>query len=447
MSGLPGKGRGSGGDDREENKRRGAQDKNKAPAKPRPKRTVEQKAAINQKRRQQRSDNAEQAKHNLELGADLRKEKDERNAKERIYYAQKRIVDQEGAKHDPDLKAKLREKANHHAAYQRNYKEQRVIKETALSSGRPETPASITWEKPETLLSYGSPQPKLLNSKKMDIQFEEYDPQNPEGSNLKVPQVTKPRTEKPRTEKPREPPNSKRMDIQFEEYNPQNPEGSNLKVPQVTKPRTEKPREPPNSKRMDIQFEEYNPQNPEGSNLKVPQVTKPRPQNPKRSDTKVPRVLEPRPPLSSTYGYDDPQTGYAMQPPTNVGRGEQRPSFAAVDPANQRLLASLDARGDQARTGWRPGPAPANLPSLDQRRENTGRRSRPTGSDPNPAVTLSMGNLSMTTRPSTTVSHRGSRNSPPDNSDDRATRRPPNFRQRYTDEQTKDNMSMGKFLE
>jgi len=365
MSGLPGKGRGSGGDDREENKRRGAQDKNKAPAKPRPKRTVEQKAAINQKRRQQRSDNAEQAKHNLELGADLRKEKDERNAKERIYYAQKRIVDQEGAKHDPDLKAKLREKANHHAAYQRNYKEQRVIKETALSSGRPETPASITWEKPETLLSYGSPQPKLLNSKKMDIQFEEYDPQNPEGSNLKVPQVTKPRPQKPR------------------------------------------------------------------------------PQNPKRSDTKVPRVLEPRPPLSSTYGYDDPQTGYAMQPPTNVGRGEQRPSFAAVNTENEQFLASLDTRS----TGWRPGPAPVNLPSLDQRRENTGRRSRPTGSDPNPAVTLSMGNLSMTTRPSTTVSHRMSRNSPPDNSDDRATWRPPNFRQRFTDEQTRKNTSMDKFLD
>ncbi|KAI4920028.1 hypothetical protein J4E90_002168 [Alternaria incomplexa] len=413
MSGLPGKGRGSGGDDREENKRRGAQDKNKALAKPRPKRTVEQKAAINQKRRQQRSDNAEQAKHNLELGADLRKEKDERNAKERIYYAQKRIVDQEGAKHDPDLKAKLREKANHHAAYQRNYKEQRVVKETALSSGRPETPASITWEKPETLLSYGSPQPKLLNSKKMDIQFEEYDPQNPEGSNLKVPQVTKPRTEKPRTEKPREPLNSKRMDMQFEEYNPQNPKESNLKVPQVTKPRPQKSR----------------------------------PQNPKRSDTKVPRVLEPRPPLSSTYGYDDPQTGYAMQPPTNVGRGEQRPSFAAVNTENEQFLASLDTREDQTRTGWRPRPAPVNLPSLDQRRENTGRRSRPTGSDPNPAVTLSMGNLSMTTRPSTTVSHRMSRNSPPDNSDDRATRRPPNFRQRYTDEQTRQNMSMNKFLD
>jgi len=435
MSGLPGKGRGSGGNDGEENKRRGAQDKNKAPAKPQPKRilTVEQRAALNQRRRkndqekkataeateagrqerhgekeklnrerkQQRLDAAEQAKHNPELAVELRKQKDEKNVKERAQRAQKRIVDQERAKHDPDLKTKLLEKANHQAAYQRNWKEQRKIKETALASGRPETPASITWEKPETLLSYGSPQPKLLNSKKMDIQFEEYDPQNPEGSDPKVPRVTK-----PRTEKPREPLNSNRMDIQFQEYDPQNPEASDLKVPRVTKPRPQKSR----------------------------------PQNPKRSDTKVPRVAEPRPLPSSSYGYDDSQTGYAMQPPTNVGRGEQRPSFAAVNTDNEQFLASLDTRRDQTRTGWRPGPAPANLPSLDQRRENPGRRPRPTGSDLNTAVTLSMGNLSMLSPSSPpTVSPRRLRNSPPDNPDDRATQRP-------TNEQIKAKMDMKKFL-
>ena len=372
MSGLPGKGRGSGGDDGEENKRRGAQDKNKAPAKPQPKRpalTVEQRAAVNQQSRQRRSDKAEQAKHNPELGAELRKKKDEINERDRIHKAQKRIVDKEKAEHDPALKAKLLNEADQSAARMRNYRERKKAKETALASPRPETSGGITWQKPETLLSYGSPQPELLNSKKMDIQFEEYDPQNPEGIEPQVPRVRKPRTD-------------------------------------LGKPR------------------------------------KCRPYSPRKE--KVPRVAEPRPPPSSSYGYDDSQTGYAMQPPTNVGRGEQRPSSAVVDPANQQLLASLDARGDQARTGWRPGPAPANLPSLDQRRENTGRRSRPTGSDPNPAVTLSMGNLSMTT---TTVPPRRLRNSPPDNSDDRARLRPPNFRPRFTDEQTRENMNMNKFLD
>jgi len=372
MSGLPGKGRGSGGDDGEENKRRGAQDKNKAPAKPQPKRpalTVEQRAAVNQQSRQRRSDKAEQAKHNPELGAELRKKKDEINERDRIHKAQKRIVDKEKAEHDPALKAKLLNEADQSAARMRNYRERKKAKETALASPRPETSGGITWQKPETLLSYGSPQPELLNSKKMDIQFEEYDPQNPEGIEPQVPRVRKPRTD-------------------------------------LGKPR------------------------------------KCRPYSPRKE--KVPRVAEPRPPPSSSYGYDDSQTGYAMQPPTNVGRGEQRPSFAVVDPANQQLLASLDARGDQARTGWRPGPAPANLPSLDQRRENTGRRPRPTGSELNPAVTLSMGNLSMTT---TTVPPRRLRNSPPDNSDDRARLRPPNFRPRFTDEQTRENMNMNKFLD
>ena len=372
MSGLPGKGRGSGGDDGEENKRRGAQDKNKAPAKPQPKRpalTVEQRAAVNQQSRQRRSDKAEQAKHNPELGAELRKKKDEINERDRIHKAQKRTVDKEKAEHDPALKAKLLNEADQSAARMRNYRERKKAKETALASPRPETSGGITWQKPETLLSYGSPQPELLNSKKMDIQFEEYDPQNPEGIEPQVPRVRKPRTD-------------------------------------LGKPR------------------------------------KCRPYSPRKE--KVPRVAEPRPLPSSSYGYDDSQTGYAMQPPTNVGRGEQRPSFAVVDPANQQLLASLDARGDQARTGWRPGPAPANLPSLDQRRENTGRRPRPTGADLNPAVTLSMGNLSMTT---TTVPPRRLRNSPPDNSDDRARLRPPNFRPRFTDEQTRENMNMNKFLD